>query len=99
MIAPAFLLSWLPCSRGADEGTPNAGNDTNQRRHSGRRLGVGPESILPVVGGNDERWHRGYGFRALARARPGMTAMICFALRRRPRPDLELICRERKAPR
>jgi len=35
-------------------------------------LGAGPESILPVTASGAERKHRGYGFRARARARPGM---------------------------
>src|ERR1700745_4188130 len=36
-------------------------------------LGAGPESITPVSAIGDELNHRGYGFRARARAHPGMT--------------------------
>jgi hypothetical protein len=39
----------------------------------GAPFGAGPESILPVLLFRTKHYHRGYGFRARARARPGMT--------------------------
>jgi hypothetical protein len=41
----------------------------------GQPAGLSPESIIPVAEFSTKRCHRGYGFRARARARPGMTVV------------------------